>query len=184
MLRNSKELYLFLRISMAIYATYAVHMIICFLKNKQIKDTNQHVKLELELFCGRYKVVTGSALAGILKSKGYSQNNLAISFLHGCLRKQNFGKSTVCLSVHLPLRLPPPAFESIGNCRLSGEGAEVSKLTESQQVSGKPGTKGRQRNLDHCPLHRKVRHNSAVPPASWPWLVTRHRTCRHELPPW
>lgn len=34
---------------MAIYVTYAVHMTICFLKNKQIKDTNQHVKLELEL---------------------------------------------------------------------------------------------------------------------------------------
>lgn len=48
---------------MVIYATYAVNMTICFLKNKY--------KTELELFCGRYKIVTGSALAAILKLKGH-----------------------------------------------------------------------------------------------------------------
>lgn len=59
--------------------------------------------------------------------------------MHCCIRKQNFGKSTVCFSVHLPPRLSLLALESVGDCRHSGEAAEVSKITESWQVSGTLG---------------------------------------------
>lgn len=64
-----QKTHLFLRMSMVIYETYAVHMTVSFLKSNV--RHKQHIKLELEVVCGRYKAVTGSALAGILKSRGH-----------------------------------------------------------------------------------------------------------------
>lgn len=62
--------------------------------------------------------------------------------MNGCLEKQNFGKSRVGLSVHLPLSHPLPAFESTGDDRHCAEGAEVSKITRTQKILGKLGIGG------------------------------------------
>lgn len=43
---------------MVIYATYAVHVTVSFLKSNDVRH-KQHINLELEVFCGRYKAVTG-----------------------------------------------------------------------------------------------------------------------------
>lgn len=59
--------------------------------------------------------------------------------MNGCLEKQSFGKSSVCLSVPLPLRHPLPAFDSTGDDRHCAEGAEGSKKPKTQKTSGKLG---------------------------------------------
>lgn len=104
--------------------------------------------------------------------KDMVSNNLAISFLNGCLEKQSFGKSSVGLSVHLPLRHPLPAFESTGDDRRCAEGAEVSKTTRAQKVSGKFGIGWQMEILRALPSPQKGWHNSEVPAAPWTPLLT------------
>lgn len=75
--------------------------------------------------------------------------------MNGCLEEQSSGKSRVGLSVHLPLRHTPPAFGSTGDYRHCAEGAEVSKITETQKIPGKLGIGGGDRGAESTALHMR-----------------------------
>lgn len=58
----------------------------------------------------------------------------------GCLEKQEFGKSNVGLSVHLPLRHPLPAFQSTWWWQTLCWGSWGLRNNPTQKISGKLGT--------------------------------------------